>query len=442
MMHLPVDKPISAADRQAPSNQRRLAEEAAEWLGCLEEGDEKEKALFTEWLSRSPHHVEAFLKTCALHRELAKLAKAKVLSRAAADVVVEHPAVVLARAKLPARASDPVSHLAAVYPDYPGLRALVLRRVRDPDVAADVLQDTAVTTLEKLRSGEIAHPDNTGAYLYRVALNHLRAYRRRQCPRRYAFDIEQLELFADEAASPEREFGRAELARAARRMLNEIASIRDRDLLIRCYLWDQEPEQICRELKLSEEHFHRVLFHARNRFRELLMNRGFDFGDRPQKPVASRVFISYDWRDRSRLDQFHVHLANLRHEGVVTTWVDREVSAAVSAGGEAISQLEKSSLFVPMVSRELLNSEYCYDLEMTRALSLEESGQIKIAPVILDDCDWRHSPFGRFKPLPEGKPIEAWLKESAAFEEVMSGLRRQLQAPEERIESTNRVAPR
>ena len=73
------------------------------------------------------------------------------------------PAAMLpAQADLPAPVSDPVSHLAAVYRAYPGLRALILRRVRDADVAADILQDAAVTTLEKLRSGEIAHPENVG----------------------------------------------------------------------------------------------------------------------------------------------------------------------------------------------------------------------------------------------------------------------------------------
>ena len=35
-----------------------------------------------------------------------------------------------------ASAPDPVAHLAAVYRDYPGLRALILRRVRDPEIAA------------------------------------------------------------------------------------------------------------------------------------------------------------------------------------------------------------------------------------------------------------------------------------------------------------------
>ena len=66
------------------------------------------------------------------------------------------------RSDLPAPVADPVSQLAAVYRDYPGLRALILRRVRDPELAADILQDAAVTTLEKLRSGEIAAPGESG----------------------------------------------------------------------------------------------------------------------------------------------------------------------------------------------------------------------------------------------------------------------------------------
>ncbi|TLY50871.1 MAG: hypothetical protein E6K50_08875 [Gammaproteobacteria bacterium] len=87
------------------------------------------------------------------------------------------PAAMPPRSDVPAPVSDPVSHLSAVYRDYPGLRALILRRVRDPELAADILQDAAVTTLEKLRRGEIAHPENLGGYLYRVALNHLRNHR-------------------------------------------------------------------------------------------------------------------------------------------------------------------------------------------------------------------------------------------------------------------------
>jgi RNA polymerase sigma-70 factor, ECF subfamily len=181
-------------------------------------------------------------------------------------------------ADIPAPVADPVSPLAAVYRDYPGLRALILRRVRDPEVAADILQDAAVTTLEKLRSGEIAHPEKLGGYLYRVALNHLRNHRRKDRSAISSADALNELPASDNEADWENVRGR-QWATAARRMLEEMPVARDRELLIRFYLDDEDKESICRELRLSEEHFNRVIFRARNRFRELVEHRGFRKAD-------------------------------------------------------------------------------------------------------------------------------------------------------------------
>ncbi|MBS0580714.1 MAG: sigma-70 family RNA polymerase sigma factor [Proteobacteria bacterium] len=182
------------------------------------------------------------------------------------------------QADLPAPVADPAAHLASVYRDFPGLRALILRRVRDPDIAADILQDAAVTTLQKLRSGEIAQPENLGGYLYRVALNHLRNHRRKD--RSAVSSPDDL----DELASEENEedwgnIGGRQWASAARRMLDELPVARDREVLIRFYLDDEDKESICSELQLSEDHFNRVIFRARNRFRELVEHRGFRKAD-------------------------------------------------------------------------------------------------------------------------------------------------------------------
>jgi|SRR5580658_439545 RNA polymerase sigma-70 factor (ECF subfamily) len=169
---------------------------------------------------------------------------------------------------------DPVSHLSAVYRDYPGLRALILRRVRDPEVAADILQDAAVTTLEKLRNGEIAHPEKLGGYLYRVALNHLRNHRRKD--RTALSSPEGLDDLRQPEDDPDwQRVGRPEWAAAVRSVLEELPGERDRELLVRFYLHDEAKEQICEELRVSRENFNRVIFRARNRFRELLEQRGF-----------------------------------------------------------------------------------------------------------------------------------------------------------------------
>src|SRR5690348_12460806 len=148
------------------------------------------------------------------------------------------PAPVPAPADVPVLVPDPISHLSKVYRDYPGLRALILRRVRDPEVAADILQDAAVTTLEKLRTGEIAHPENLGGYIYRVALNHLRNHRRKDRSALSSADALD-ELPASENDDWERVGGR-QWAAAARRMLEEMPVPRDREVLVRFYLDDED----------------------------------------------------------------------------------------------------------------------------------------------------------------------------------------------------------
>jgi RNA polymerase sigma-70 factor (ECF subfamily) len=169
---------------------------------------------------------------------------------------------------------DPVEHLAAVYRDYPGLRALIMRRVGDPQLAADILQDAAVTTLEKLRAGEIAQPSGVGGYLYRVALNHLRNHRRKD--RAAVSSSADLESLPNDDEDPDvAGIDRAQWARAARHLLQELPTVRDRDLLVRFYLNDETKEHICVALGLTEDHFNRVIFRARNRFRALLERRGY-----------------------------------------------------------------------------------------------------------------------------------------------------------------------
>jgi RNA polymerase sigma-70 factor (ECF subfamily) len=192
------------------------------------------------------------------------------------DQSVQHAAPPAGEAGGPA--SDPFVQLADVYRSYPGLRALIMRRVRDPDVAMDILQDAAVTTLEKLRAGEIAEPRMLGGFLYRVAINHARNHLRKEYVRQG--DADALELLE----APESDGGAWSLARRqwrelARSLLDELSVGRDRELLVRYYLHEEERDEICRALGLSETHFNRVIFRARTRVRELLEARGIAHAD-------------------------------------------------------------------------------------------------------------------------------------------------------------------
>jgi RNA polymerase sigma-70 factor (ECF subfamily) len=159
-----------------------------------------------------------------------------------------------------------------------GLRLQLARVTRDPELASDLLQDAIVTALQKLRAGELTSREHLDGYVYRIALNHLRNYRRKD--KTPVSDHEAAQELEDTAGQslPEA-LGSVQCARVARKLLEEIKSPRDRDLLVRFYLNEEDKESLCHEFGLTEAHFNRVIFRARERFRGLLEDRGLNKAD-------------------------------------------------------------------------------------------------------------------------------------------------------------------
>ena len=60
-----------------------------------------------------------------------------------------------------------------------------------------------------------------------------------------------------------------EKARLVRRLIGELPTDRDRQVLYRFYIAEDDKAAICQDLELSSLHFNRVLHRARQRYREL-----------------------------------------------------------------------------------------------------------------------------------------------------------------------------
>ncbi len=160
-----------------------------------------------------------------------------------------------------------------------GLRAQLLRVVRDPDLASDLLQDAIVTALQKLRAGEINSRQALDGFVYRVALNHYRNHRRKdKSPLSDASAADDLPHPGREA-HPLEALESRQWARLVKRILQEIGEQRDRDLLVQFYLQEESKEHLCRQFGLTDLHFNRVIGRARNRFRDLLERRGLRKSD-------------------------------------------------------------------------------------------------------------------------------------------------------------------
>lgn len=163
--------------------------------------------------------------------------------------------------------------------DMSGLKAQLTRVTRDAELAADLLQDAIVTALQKLEAGEIEHRGQLDGYVYRVALNHLRNYRRKDKSAVSGPD-ELPELVDSEGeARPAKAIATGQFSRVVTRLLKEMTSPRDREVLVRFYLQEEDRGALCRSLALTELQFNRVIFRARGRFRQILERRGYDKGD-------------------------------------------------------------------------------------------------------------------------------------------------------------------
>ena len=162
--------------------------------------------------------------------------------------------------------------------EYFGLRLLIARRTGDQHVAADLLNDAVCTTWEKWLAGKIARPEQIAGYIFQVAMNLLRNRRRAMAERpEKRADAEALESLAADPVSVQQV--EDNLAARVKEIIRGMGSQRDRTILVRFYLNEEDKETICRDLKLTPMQFARVLHRARGRLRQLLESQGFKGSD-------------------------------------------------------------------------------------------------------------------------------------------------------------------
>jgi hypothetical protein len=127
-----------------------------------------------------------------------------------------------------------------------------------------------------------------------------------------------------------------------------------------------------------------------------------------QHPTPVEVFFSYAHEDELLRD-----------------WHDRQISAGTEWAGQIDSHLNTARIILLLVSPDFIASDYCYDVEMQRALARHEAGEARVIPVILRPTDWHSASFSKLQALPkDGKSITEWRNRDKAFLDVAQGIRR------------------
>jgi RNA polymerase sigma-70 factor (ECF subfamily) len=149
-----------------------------------------------------------------------------------------------------------------------GVSVILNRATGDPSVSEDLSQETFRITLEKIRAGEVREPERLSGFIVSLAKNLASEYFRKSRRTEGFADPDAVYLIPESAPNQLDRLLQAEKAKIVRRVLSELSG-RDRQILERFYIAEDDKDQICADLQLSSLHFNRVLYRARERYREL-----------------------------------------------------------------------------------------------------------------------------------------------------------------------------
>ena len=152
-----------------------------------------------------------------------------------------------------------------------GLYFILHRRTNDPDLAADLAQDTFIVVIKKARSGEINNPAALVSFIRQTGINLMIAHYRKET--RQATDPDsQMDLhIADRGPGLVQSLQSEQAFELVLQLLEEMKGERDREILKSYFLYEQEKSAICESMNISPEHFSRVLYRARNRLKQLIL---------------------------------------------------------------------------------------------------------------------------------------------------------------------------
>src|SRR5579864_3685179 len=140
------------------------------------------------------------------------------------------------------------------------------------------------------------------------------------------------------------------------------------------------------------------------------------------------IFFCYAREDEALLNKLKAHLRPLQRQGLIDVWYDRDIRAGTEWEQEIKEHLNSAQIVLLLVSPDFMDSDYCYSIEMKRALERHAKDEAKVIPIILRPVYWHGEPLGKLQALPtDGKPVMSgkdWDSPDSAFYDVVVGVRK------------------
>lgn len=143
---------------------------------------------------------------------------------------------------------------------------------------------------------------------------------------------------------------------------------------------------------------------------------------------AIEVFFSYAHEDEGLRNELAKHLRLLERQRLIKAWYDRDITAGGEWRREIETQLNAAQIILLLISSDFLASDFCWSVELERAMQRHEAGEARVIPIILREVDWHEAPFGQLQALPKNaEPVTNWSNRDQAFADIGRGIRRVVQ---------------
>ena len=140
------------------------------------------------------------------------------------------------------------------------------------------------------------------------------------------------------------------------------------------------------------------------------------------------VFISYSHKDSSFLSELENHLIDLKKLNLISTWNDKDISPGTEWKQQIMDRLNSAQIILLLVSSDFMASDFCYSVEMERAMQRHDVNQARVIPIIVRPVHWKGAPFSKVQALPTGgKAVTSWPTHDDAFLDITEGIQRAIE---------------
>jgi hypothetical protein len=158
------------------------------------------------------------------------------------------------------------------------------------------------------------------------------------------------------------------------------------------------------------------------------------------------VFYSYAQKDEGLRKELEKHLGSLKRLNLIRDWSNQNIPVGANRRQAVDVHLNTAHVILLLISADFIASDYCYSVEMQRALERHKQGKARVIPVLLREVYLGDTPIAALRVLPaDGVPVTKWPDLDAAFTDVAKGIREVIQdikAPFDNKYLTDKNKPR